>query len=485
MLLESRPTYRTMRDYLAALEQAGMLRRIARSVDPGWEPASLAKWIFQALPEERRFGLFFERVHDSAIPLVTAALGASSRSYALALGIEAGAINATLVEALRNPLAPQHLETGLAQQIVKRGLDARLGDLPIPTWTPDKDAGPYLTTAVITKNAVSGTQNMGVYRTQLLDDRHVAINLSPGRQGARSCASYTDAGRAAPVAWVIAAEPAIHIAAVANLPYGHDEIELAGALAGRAIDLVPAKTVDLMVPANAQIIVEGEVTPGESTTEGPFGEFVGYMGHAAARPIVRITAITMCEEPIYYGLSSQMPPSESATLQRLTHAGVILHHLRDACGETTVKDVFIDLMCGPGIGHGIIAMKPQDAGHGKRIGQLVAGFSGLKRVTVVDDDVDIRDALHVAWALDARFDPARDTLIIEDVHSPMDTAVRPAHGPAGSASKLVLDATQKVDAGTFSLPPRETMMRALAVWHELGLPEFTVPARAQMRIEGS
>jgi UbiD family decarboxylase len=485
MPLQDHATYQTMREYLTALERAGMLRRVERSVDPAWEPASLAKWMYQALPEERRFGFFFERVDDSAIPLVLAALGASTQSYALALGVEPARINAKIASALRNPLAPRTVVAGPVQNIVKLGHNARLGDLPIPTWTPGKDAAPYITTIVVTKNAESGVQNMGVYRTQVIDDAHVAINLVPGRQGARSCASYTTAGKPAPIAWVIAAEPAVHIATVANLPYGQDEMHFAGGLAGRPIDLVRAQTVDLMVPASASIVIEGEIVPDEFTTEGPFGEFVGYMSHAAARPVARITAITMCEDPIYYGLSSQMPPSESMVLQCLTHAGITLHQLHDVFGETCVSDVFVDVMFGPGLGHGIVAMKPHYAGHGMRIGRLLADFGQFKRVTVVDDDVDIRDPEHVEWALNARFDPVRDTLIINNINSHMDTSVRPAHGAPGPASKLVLDATQKFDAGSFSLPPRDTMMRALALWRELGLPELTIPKRAQLRIDRS
>jgi 4-hydroxy-3-polyprenylbenzoate decarboxylase len=466
MLLEPRATHRNMRDYLVDLERAGMLRRISKSVDPSWEPASLAKWMFQALPDERRFGLYFERVEDSAIPLVTGALGASTRSYALALGVESDRINDKLVDALRKPLAPRVVDGAAAQEIVKVGRDARLSDLPIPTWTPGKDAAPYLTTVVVTKNADSGHQNLGVHRTQVLDDRHVAVNLSPGRQGADSCRSYMDAGKPAPIAWVIGAEPAVYIATVANLPYGQDRMDFAGALLGQPIELVPAKTIDLLVPANASIVIEGEVLPGQFTTEGPFGECAGYMGRAGARPVARITAITMCEDPIYYGLSSQMPPSENTVLRSLTNAGVLLKRLHDEFGETSVHDVYID----GSLGHALIAMSAQHGGDGERVGRLVAAASGLKRVTVVDDDVDIRDPSHVEWAINARFDPARDSIVIDT---------------PGAASKLVLDATQKTGARSFSLPPRETMMRALDVWDEIGLPEFPIPKRAQLRVDRS
>ncbi len=478
--------HRDMRDYLAVLEQHGKLKRVSKTVDRTWEPASLAKWMFQALPHDARFGLMFEHVAGSDIPLVTGALGASAHTVALALGVEPDEINATVVAALNNPVAPRKVARGRCQEVVLTGDEVRLSSLPIPVWTPGKDAGPYITTIVVTRDAGTRVQNMGVYRTQVLGERRVVVNLAPGRQGFMCAKTWLDQGKPAPIAWVIAAEPAVHLATVANLKYGHDEVELAGALKGAPVELVKAKTVDLMVPAHAEIIIEGEVVPGETAPEGPFGEFAGYMGPVAPKPVARITAITHRTKPIFYGYTSQMPPSESTTIQSLTNSGVILKTLHDL-GETNVSDVHIDLTFGGLLAHVIVAMTPRVAGHGRRIGRLICDLTPLKRVTVVDADVDIRDPVHLEWALNSRFDPARDTEIIRDVYVPMymDPSVRVADGRSDPGSKLILDATQKIDSGTFSLPPREIMMRALEVWREVGLPEFAMPKRARLRIERS
>ncbi|MEJ0070855.1 MAG: UbiD family decarboxylase [Pseudomonadota bacterium] len=170
----------------------------------------------------------------------------------------------------------------------------------------------------------------------------MVINLAPGRQGFMCTKTWHDQGKPAPIAWVIAAEPAVHVATVANLKYGQDEIDLAGGLKGAPVELVKAKTVDLLVPANAEIVIEGELLPGETAPEGPFGEFAGFMGPVAPKPVARITAITHRQDPIFYGYSSQMPPSESTTIQSLTNAGVILKLLHDL-GERAVRDVHIDL----------------------------------------------------------------------------------------------------------------------------------------------
>ncbi len=479
--------HRDMRDYLATLIQRDLVKRVRREVDHNWEVACLAKWMYQALPTDRRFGLYFENVKGSTIPVVTGALGACPESVAIALQCDIDQINDKVVSALRNPIKPRVVETALCQETVFTGSQASLDKLPIVTWTPGKDKAPYLTTIVVTRDHDTGAANMAVYRTMVRDSGSVVVNLSPGRQGTRNVQTWTEKGKKAPIAWVIATEPAVHLATVANLPYGRDEIELAGGLKGEPIDLVRCRTIDLLVPANAEIIVEGEIAPGDLDDEGPFGEFAGYMGQVDKRSVARVTALTHRRDPIYYGYTSQMPPSESTTIQSLMNAGVILQTLRDHVGEQAVHDVWIDLTFGGLLAHGVVAMTPQFPGHGKRVGRAIADMTLLKRVTVVDVDVDIRDPSHVDWALNSRFSPQRDTVIIDDVYVPLqiDPSVRDARGNVSQGSKLILDATQKIDSGPFSLPPKDMMMKALDVWKECELPEFQIPKRARLRIEKS
>ncbi len=479
--------YRDMRDYLAALEQQNLLKRITRAVDHNWEVACLAKWMYQALPIEERFGFYFQNVKGSTIPVVTGALGAAPRSVALALQCEVHEINSKIVDSLRHLKKPKLVNAGVCQEVVLTGDQARLDRLPIVTWTPGKDKGPYITTIVVTRDHDTGVPNMGVYRTMVRDSRSIVINLAPGRQGFRNVKTWTDKGKIAPIAWVIATEPAVHLATVANLPYGKDEMEFAGGLKGEPIELIRCKTVDLHVPATAEIIIEGQITPGDVDDEGPFGEFAGYMGPIEERPVAQITAITHRRDPIFYGYTSQMPPSESTTIQSLMNAGVILQMMRDEIGDQAVHDVWIDLTFGGLLAHCVVAITPQFPGHGKRVGRTIADITALKRVTVVDEDVDIRDHTHVDWALNSRFSPQRDTIVIDDCYVPiqMDPSVRDARGNITPGSKLVLDATQKIDSGPFSLPPKDVMMKALDVWKDCGLPEFTIPKRAMLRLERS
>jgi UbiD family decarboxylase len=476
-----------MRDFLAALEQRSQLRRITRETDRSWEIGCLAKWMYQAVPVDQRFGLYFANVKGCDIPVVTAALGANPGSVALALQCEVAEINDKVVAGLRNRLAPRLVDSGPSQEHVLLDRDARLDRLPVVTWTPGKDRAPYITTIVVTRNHDTGARNMGVYRTMLRDARSVVVNLAPGRQGTRNVKTWNDRGKPAPIAWIVATEPAVHLATIANLPYGKDEIEFAGGLKGEAIDLVRCKSQDLLVPANAEIVIEGAIAPGELEDEGPFGEFAGYMGAVEKRAVARITAITHRRDPVYYGYTSQMPPSESTTIQSLINAGVILHTVRDELGFDIVRDVHVDMNFGGFLGAGIVAVAARRPGDGKRIGRIVADVTDLKRVTVVDDDVDIRDPSHVDWALNSRYAPARDTIVIDDVFVPilMDPSVRDAQGNVSPGSKLVIDATQKIDPGAISLPPRAMMDEALAVWTECGLPPLEVPKRARLRLARS
>lgn len=479
--------YKTMRELLAALESRGSMRRISVPVDPSWEPASLIKWMFQALPEDQRFGMYFENVIGSSMPLVTGALGANTATYAAAMGVEAEGINQAWADAFRHLVSPVDVADAICQEIVLQGSQVDLSLLPIPVWTPGKDAGPYLTTNTFTRNHDTGVQNAGVYRTQVRDSASVICNLSPGRQGSVNAQSWIMKGKPAPIAWVVGAPPAVQLASVANLPAGSDEMALAGGLMREPVAMVKCKTIDLRVPADSEIVIEGEIWPGETQDEGPFGEFAGYMGGVAPRPVARITAITCRANPIYYGYSSQMPPSESTVMQSLTNAGMLLKMLRDDLGETSVSDLFIDLTFGGLLAHAVVAMKPGFPAHAKKVGRLIAAMSPVKRVTLVDDDVDIRDHTHVEWAMNSRFNPARDTVLIDDVYFPtqIDPSLRSATTQSTMGSKIICDATAKSNAGELSLPPRDVMEKALALWKRLELPDFAIPRRARLRIDRS
>jgi len=476
-----------MREFLAVLEQQGLLRRVSVDVDPEQDVGCMVKWMFQALPEDERFGFQFDNVNGSDMKLATSALGASTRTYATALGVEPSEINDKWVHALCNPVAPRVVDKGVCQEVVYEGADVDLGLLPIPVWTPGKDAGRYITTNVVTRHAETGIQNYGVYRTLVTGRDRLVSNLAPGRQGFQCILSHHARGEPAPIAFIIGAEPAVHLATVTNFPLGYDEMDAAGGLKQEPIEMVAAKTVDLMIPARTEIVIEGLVYPGEVAPEGPFGEFAGYMGPVTDKPVIRVTAITHRHDPVFYGLSSQMPPSESTTIQSLTNAGQLLKVLRHDLGESGVKDAHCDLTFGGLLAHVTVAFQPVHPGDAKRIGRLIADLSLFKRITVVDQDVDIRDRQHTDWAMNSHYDPARDTIIIEDVFSPMgmDPSIRIVGDTAQPGSKVVIDATRTIDAGEFSLPARDVMDKARDTWRRADLPEFDIPKRLNFRLDNA
>jgi UbiD family decarboxylase len=261
---------------------------------------------------------------------------------------------------------------------------------------------------------------------------------------------------------------------------------IAGGLQGTPVELVKCLTSDILVPANAEIIIEGLLQPGEMAPEGPFGENLGFMNRGSDRPVATITAITRRTDAIYYGISSQMPPSESTVLQSHANAALTLKIIRHDMGERHVHDLHYDLTYGGQMAHGVIAMTPQYQGHGIKIGRLAAEVSALKRITVVDEDVDIRDPRHLDWVMNARYNPSRDTVIIDNVfmRSAMDPSVEAVDG-VKMGSKIVVDATRSIPEDDFSLPHKDIMMKALESWKAAGLPEFEIPRRAQLRIDKS
>ena len=480
-------TLLSFRDHLDNLESAELLERVDTPVDPNWELASMARWIYHGFDEDDRFALRFDDVEGYDIPVTTAALGASREVYTKALDVEPDAIHDHWKTALANRYPPERVSSAPVQEQVSTGGDASIEDLPIPVWTPRKDPGPYLTTVVITKNRDTGIRNMAIYRCMVVDDDTLAINISAKRHAFRDYSSYADAGESAPIAIAIGASPAVHLSSITNVDYETDEAELAGGLLGEPLQTVQAETIDLEVPATAEIVIEGEIDPTARRMEGPFGEFAGYMGHREEKPIIDVTAVTRRTDPIFYSLMGQVPPSEDHTIQSISNAALYHTQLTEDLGYETVSDVFIDKTYSGILGNGIIQLNPTDRNEGTKVGTELANMTQLKQVTVVNEDVDIRDPLHVAWAVNARTDPARDVTVMEDVfiNPAKDPAVRTEPRDQSDSSKLVIDATVESIPEALpqmSIPPKDDMEDALDSWAAAELPEFEPKRRMELML---
>ncbi len=466
--------YRDLRAYLRVLEEAGKLHRIRTEVDKDWEIAAVSRVVFEDVPEAQRPALLFERVKGHTIPVCVGVLGASRWVYALALETTPEEIPDKWARAQRRPIPPRLVADGPVHETVKRGEAANLNSLPVPIWTRQHDPGPYLTAPfVITRDPETGAENVGTYRCQIKGPRKIGMWVNFLQHARQHIEPRRLAGERIPVAIVVGAEPAVGLCSVSRIAAGVEELAVAGGLRGEPLDVVRCVTSDLLVPATAEIVIEGEITP-ELEEEGPFGEYPGYMGPKADSYVVEVQAITHREQPIFQAFLSQMPPSESSCIRGWGRECAILKHLRDL--RLPVRDVHL-LHAGGAAAYLAISIRPQYPGQAQQV--MFAAWAvdpALGKMTVVvDDDIDVRDPFQLAWALSWRVQPHKDIAII-----PNTPAVRldpsqaaedvPQLDPSRRlSSKLAIDATRKHAYPPASLPPAEDLVRAREKWAAYGL----------------
>jgi 2,5-furandicarboxylate decarboxylase 1 len=475
-------SYRTdMRTWLGYLEQRGLLKRIAKEVDRDWEIAAFSREVFLRYDKDKRPGLLFENVKGSRIPVAAGVVGGSREIYAAALGVPPERMTESVgkkwAEAISNRVPTVMVDRGPVQENVLTGDQADLSMFPHPFWTHGHDPGYFLTApCVITRHPVTRQRNMGCYRCQIRERAKTGIHMSGSYRHIYDHIKANEAlGQPTPVAIVIGADPTIPLAAVTGIPKGIDELEVAGALKGEPVQMVKCLTVDLEVPALAEIVIEGVIPPGYLEPEGPFGEYSGYMGPAGMAPVVEIKAITHRNDPIYHAYISQMPPSESSLMRSFGRESAIYSHLRDTL-LLPVKDVHVT-ESGGAASYMIISVEHPYPG---QFWQFVWGAWSLdpslgKFTIVVDGDIDIRDPFQVEWAMSWRVRPEKDIHVVPDtVPVPLDPALAPADVPKGDprralSSKVVIDATMHQVFPPPSLPPAEHMERVRAMWREYGM----------------
>ncbi len=283
---ETKPTLRSLRDLLDRLEAAGKLQRIKREVDRDWEIACVTREVMYSAPEKRS-ALLFENIAGFSTPVATNTLGASRDLYALALGVplvngvlDKSEIHSKWIRALGAPILPVVVKTGPCKENILRGADVDITKFPIPIWTPGLDSAPYLSAgSVIQKDPETGIQNAGVYRGMIMGPRKIGVLVQPAKHSGVILQKYEAASRPMDIAIVIGPPPHLGMASVGRVPYGVDEMSVAGALAGEAMEVVRCETVDLMVPrARGNGDSRELCSPVFGRTEGPFGEFLWLHG---------------------------------------------------------------------------------------------------------------------------------------------------------------------------------------------------------------
>ena len=469
--------YKDLREYLEVLTHKGLMKWVEKEVDKDWEISCVARKVFQQDPE-KRYALGFKKIKGHHSPVVVGTVAASRDVYATALEISPGIdqIISKWEQALSNPIEAEIVNGGVCKEVEEKGKEVNLNRFPVPTWTPEKDPGPYITApCMITKDPESGIRNVGIYRMQVKGaDRTGVLWDLPSQHAAIHFAKYEARQKPMPAAVAIGVDPVILMAAAAKVPLNVDELAVAGALRGQAIPLVKCETIDLEVPATAEIILEGEIIPGEKETEGPFGEYTGYMGGPYELPLFHIKCITHRKDPVYQALHSQMPPSESSLLRQIPEEANIYKHLVHQLKIPGIVDVHLPESGGS---YAIlwIRMKRMYPGHAAQV--LSTAWTHhpafAKWIVVTDEDVDIRNPFMREWALSWRVEPRNDVHILPNTSSLLlDPSAAPPDVPLWErplSSKVLIDATKKWKYTDIALPPSKYMEKVEEDWKKYGL----------------
>jgi 2,5-furandicarboxylate decarboxylase 1 len=455
-----------LREFLALLDGEGELARVG-------VPVALDQELGAVCVRSLRHGgpaLFFQRPGGSDVPILVNLL-ATRRRYGLALGCAPNEAQHEWNRRAAQPLPPELVERGPCQEVVLLGDEADLARFPAPVWNA-LDGGPYLTLSChITRDPTTGLRNAAIYRNQVHDARTLGLLAGPFAHIMLQRRSAPT--ESFPVAIAMGTDPRVPMAASVPIPYGADELAVAGALRGAPLELVRCKTVPLEVPADAEIVVEGEVRPTEKRDEGPFGEYTGhYGGPRLARTTIHVTAITHRRDPILHLAYQGAPPHETDVLTAVGKEAEMLRQI----SLPGIKAVHYT-EGGGGVLHVVVAVEKAYEGYGKMAAMAVFGAPAgrsVKQVVIVDADVDPFDPIAVEWAIATRVQPHRDIEILRDLPGSSIDPSLPLAEQTRSArtSKLIVDAT-RYDAASFPpvcQPAAEAMDKVERDWARYEIP---------------
>jgi 4-hydroxy-3-polyprenylbenzoate decarboxylase len=479
-----RRAYPDLHDHIAALEKAGQLIRVDRPINKDTEMHPLVRWQFRGgLKESERKAFLFTNVVDSKgkhydIPVIVGGLAANREIYRIGLGCELDKIDETWARATAAPIKPRVVENAPCHEIVITGDELNkegqgLDGIPVPISTPGWDNAPYTTLSqYITKDPDTGVQNMGNYRGQIKSRRRMGMNpsleLRPGIYA--HWLKYKKRGEKMPAAVVLGAPPAITFVSTQKISESLDELDVAGGLVGSPMNVVKAVTVDLMVPAEAEIVIEGFIDTEWLEPEAPFGESHGHVNLQEYNAYMDVTAITRRKDAVLTSIISQVTPSESSLIKRVSLEPLLLQSLREGLGIKCVKRVSLhepltNL-------RKVVILHMEKNSPRVEIWRAMYGLVSQHRaigkyVIALDEDIDPENMDAVWWALSYRCNPAIDMEVLRHRDQ--------GHGPrslrnGGEDASVLFDATLKEPFPPVSLPKREFMENARKIWEELGLP---------------
>jgi UbiD family decarboxylase len=477
--------YRDLQEHLAALDAAGLLVTIDQPVNKDTEMHPLVRWQFRGgIPESERKAFLFTNIIDSRgrtfdIPVVVGALAGNAEIYRVGMNVPMEEIGPLWARAMANPIPPNVVTEAACQEVVLTGQDLigenkGLDMFPVPISTPGYDAAPYFTaTNVVTKDPETGVQNMGTYRAGLKASNRMGVRMASREGGAGGYLhwlKYQKRGdKTMPCAVVIGAPPVVAYLGPQKLGSDRDEAEVAGALAGAPINMVKCKTVDLMVPAEAELVIEGLVDAEYLEPEAPFGESHGHVALEDFNMIFEVTAITMKKKPVIPSIISQVTPSESSVIKRVAYEPMFLAHLRGELGIRGVKRVSlhepltnIRKVIFVVVERGMSRSEVWRALYGAAVLRADCG----KYVIAINDDIDPENGDAVFWAMTYRANILTDVEVLN--HRPRGHG--PKSGNVNEDGSLLIDATLKGDMPPLALPKQEYMEAAKVLWEKFGLP---------------
>ncbi len=478
--------YNSLSDFVQVLSRENELKRIAYPVKAELEITEIADRVMKSGGP----ALLFENVVGKQIPVLINAFG-SARRMALALGVTDIEEIAQQIEKLIQTKPPKSfkdkvgllaelvrlaampptiVKEGECQQVIHREPD--LGILPILTCWPG-DAGPFITLPMVfSKDPVKGTRNVGLYRMQIFDARTTGMHWHLHKVGARQFARQKQATGRFELAACLGGDPALIYAATAPLPDQIDEILFTGFLRKKGVKLVKGITVDVEVPANSDIVIEGYVDPSEPLRrEGPFGDHTGFYSLADDYPAFHVTCITHRAAPIYPTTIVGRPPMEDVYLGK-TSERLFLPLLR-----VTLPEIVDMNLPSHGVFHNlaIVSIKKEYPAHARKVMHALWGLGQMmftKILVVVDDDVNVHDLSEVTWVAGNHIDPKRDVVFVEGPVDVLDHAAP----VMGYGSKMGVDATRKWRSEGFERDwPEAIAMDAKtqsyveSIWEKLGL----------------
>jgi 4-hydroxy-3-polyprenylbenzoate decarboxylase len=461
--------YESLKEFITRLESEGELVRIAEPVSPILEIAEITDRVSKS-PDGGK-ALLFENVEGSVMPVLINAFG-SWRRIQMALGVsnlekiareierfikiappttlmDKAKLLPMLLQASNFPPKTVSAKQASCQEVVMTGDAVDLGRIPILQCWPD-DAGRFITyPIVINRSLDQSIRNVGLYRMQVYDKNTTAMHWHIHKDGAHFFHEYQKANQRMEVAVAIGADPASCYAASAPLPYGIDEFLLAGFIRKKAVPLVKCKTVNLEVPAHAEIVLEGYIDPAEMRLEGPFGDHTGYYSQDGDYPVFHVTAITHRKDPVYLTTIVGIPPQEDFYLGKATER-IFLPLLRTQLPEIVDMNMPLE-----GVFHNcvIVSLEKRYPMQARRIMTTLWGMgqmSFVKTIIAVDADVDVQNEADVLKLLLNETDLEQDLFFSEGILDVLNHA----SDQALYGSKLGIDATRKIDGE----PPRQKLL---------------------------